>query len=325
MRNSQIDLLQTTRLEIQQSVLGYHLESSSNEQFGVISQDLLAKLFCDQFIYLGFSKVAEKPESIDYFKIFEIINTDQLNFSAFVFKIVSFFEAKNMAKEGIMMLNNLLESYCNLEYLDRAYVIIKFIFWLSERLKFDQINDSYYANLLEQILEALPNAEHQLEEAFAITVAKYEQLVQLTEFFAVRFTLPQNHLKILKKAFLNTYQFTDEKYKYLDDFTMYCLMFDNAEICEELTNFEKRLWRLKFNRIVRPLFSRFKTESSLRKSFTTVSNKYFVLKFNYKSKSRKFRYLMIKQDRIGVLALKNLTAINSFKHKGVCKLTRFRG
>lgn len=296
-----------------------------NDRYQPVSQDILAKLFFDQFVYHGFSKLLFHPEQIDYFKAFETVKTDPINFSSYVFKMVAFFDAKSMPKEAIVLLNNLLESYCNQQLLDRGYVIIKFVFWLANKHSFNQINEGYYQQLMDQILETMPGAQNQLENAAAITVAKYEQILVLVTFFLAKVSIPENHMKLLRKTFDTAYQFPDERFRKLDGFTLGCLMFDNPDLYEYPAMAERRLGNMHLLKMTRPILRGWKSDLDLRRAFPTINNRYFVLKFNFKSNSHKFRYLIVRPDRIAVLAKQKVAQINNFKQKGVCWLKRFRG
>lgn len=321
-KNSQLDQLERTGSEIVQTVINYPFDPVDNDRYQTVSQDILAKLFFDQFVFPGFSKLVMDPYAIDYYRVFETVKADPISFSSYLFKIVGVLDAKGMPKEAIIMLNNLLESYCNGQMLDRGYVIIKFVFWLANKHSFGDINEGYYQQLMEQILAASVGLEDQLENAAALTVAKYEHIIHLESFFLSKVSIPDNHMKLLRRTFDATYQFPDERFKRMDEFTVSCLMFDNPDLYEYPVLAERKLLFMQMSKNIGPIIRRWKSEISLRKSFVGINNRYFVMKFNFKTNSHKFRYLIVRPDRIAVLAKKKVSNINSAKQKGVCKLIR---
>lgn len=322
-KNSQVEQLKETTNEIGRSISSYQFEQSQFEKYPEANQDILARLFFDQFFFIGFVPYVENPDLIDYFKIYDLVKTDQVNFSSFCFKIIAVYDLKGLTKQAIMFLNHLLESYCNLNYVDRAYILIRFIFYLCEKHRFDQINEAYYTQILDKLIESQPDVKQRLEEAFAVTIFKYEQIVELIKLFLVRLMPSGTSAKLLRKMFSETYQFSNEKYKKMDDFTTNCLLFDNPEVYDQLSNFEKRIWFWKYQKVAKKFFGTVRAQNSMIKSYYSSNNKLFVLKFNYKDNSHKFRYLITKSDRIGVLSKKDVQKISSFKQKGVCSIKRY--
>lgn len=317
--------MQATTNEIIQTVIGYQFDRVDSDRYQTVSQDILAKLFFDQFVFPGFSKLLSAPETIDFNRVYDTVKTDPISFSAFVFKIVAVLDAKGMAKEAIILLNHLLESYCNQQLLDRGFVIIKFVFYMATKHSFADINEGYYQQLMEQILEALPGLQQQLDNAARLTVAKYEHILGLETFFLTKVTIPDAHLKLLRRTFDLTYQFPDERFKKLDDFTVSCLMFDNPDLYDYPAQAERRLLTRRLSKAMRPILRHWKSDIEVRKSYVGANSRYFVLKFNFKSNSHKFRYLIVRPDRLAVVNKKKISSISNFKQKGVCGITRPRG
>lgn len=284
---------------------------------------MLARVFFDQFVFPGFSKLVQTPQLIEIERIFDQLKLDVVLFSSYAFKIIAYFDAKSMAREAILIINFLFDKFWNQGILDRDYVLIKFVFYLANKHNFHQLNEERYSSLMEQILQQLPGMQQQLDQTSAITISKYEFVLQLITFFLAKVSTPDNHLKLLYRTFYTAYQFPEERFNNLDEFTLNCLLFDNPDPYDYVGAAESQAAKMMMLNTVRPVLKGMKYQSEIRKSFMTINSKYFVLKFNFKSKAHKFRYLILRPDRIAVLSKKDISKINSFNQKGVCKLIRF--
>ena len=268
--------MKSKKADIIGSVSKFQYEKSSNEKYILINEDILSKLFFDQFYFMGFSELVETSQNITLAELMDSSKSDYVNVSAYVFKVFAVLSLKGFYQQGIIFLNSLLETYHQRSMFERAYVIIKFILWFGETRNYSKIDRPFYTSIMEEYFQEENNVRNELDQVADSTIMKYQVMEELVGFFLSKNQIPIKHLKLLHQLFFGTYRFDDDRYQGMDFFTINCLIFDNSEIHEKLENVQNRLNYFGLRKTKDRLFSNFRFQTQALNSFLHPSLYYFV-------------------------------------------------
>ncbi len=252
---------------------------------------------------------------------------DEVTASSFVFKLVAFFESMRNYREGIDFINRLLQSYIDSQQYEKAYIAIEFVFYYSSRTDLNEINESYYREIQSQVSQMMTERENTIKNLSLITHQKYDCLFSVIHFFDQKLLYSEYHMRLLKSIFVTTYSSAHNRQQLnsMNNMTFLCLAFNNPMIFNKLWQFEERVHSIRFKGVLPIAFTSIKRAAADRQPHTVKEVALYVMKFDYKSKSkRRFRYLCVRNSVLAVISKPKMESLVKAKsgQKGICKLTR---
>ena len=295
--------------------------------FAYINQHILSYIVLEHFLFPGFVRSLESVSFSNYEQIMAAMEIDEAKASSFVFKLVAFFESIRKFREGIDFINNLLQSYISTQQYEKAFIVIEFVFYYSERTSLKEINEAYYRDVQNQVAQFMTEREVTIEKLSAVVKQKYECLFSLIHYFDQKLHYSDFHMRILRNLFVASYSriASPEQLQSVNTMTYLCLAFNNPPVLHWLWDFEAKLQRIQLKSVMPIAFLKIKRYISVNQVLKINDMTFYVMKFDYGSKNaRKFRYLCVRNTMLAVVSKSKIGSLAkaSSGQKGICMLIR---
>lgn len=310
--------------KIEQQLVELKIDSASYPNFTRLNIYILKDIFYEFFIFEGFTRLIESNVPLNYEQLIKQARATEETASSLIMKVAAWLELQKRAKEGLRLLERMLQFYMQNEQRQKAFLLILFILNYTNKNSLAEVNQEQYNHMLDDLLYVMKEKEAVLSQLTNITKEKYEKLVAMIETFDVQSDFSRREMKLLKAIFLEGFDKPDRlRFQNMSDLRFYCYIFNEEEYFNNLSKMDTRMKRVKYTHNPRVFFDRLRILASRFKRFNTFAGSFYVLKFNSRSKGYKFRYLRVSRSYIAVVDEKHRDKIYSdYSQRGVCKLTR---
>lgn len=300
------------------------IEGKEYPNFAQLNIYLLKNIFYEFFFYEGFTKLVEGQFQMDYEFIIKKAGALEESSSSLVFKVIGWLELQKRSKEGLKLLNKMLQFYFDNNQKQKAFLLILFIMHYGEKNRLKEVNYEYLNQLLDELTRQMKEKESTLTQLNILTIHKYEKLLVLIETFNVESKFKQKDIKLLKMFFLQTLPVQErDKYRRISDLRFYCYIFNEEDYLKNIEIIEQKVRKVKYAPQQKRFLDRLKWLSIRIKRFVAYEGTFYVLKFNTTSKGYKFRYLKVTRNYLAIVNEKSKDRVfTDLTERGVCNLKR---